>query len=69
MTLTKAKIMEYPDGTWIETDSAMTQVLNTWPWNTHKPTGTMYLWRRNQLLDQLTDTEERNGSVCQPPRK
>lgn len=57
MRLTKQQILQYPDGTWIETDSEMTEVLNTWAWNAPRPAGVVYLWRREQLLNQLAYAE------------
>lgn len=45
--------MQYPDGTWIETDSELTTVISTWFWNAPRPAGVCFLWRRKQLLDQI----------------
>lgn len=54
-TITKDKLLEYPDGTWIMTNHDLTEILNTAKWNEPKPSGSLngFWWRRKQLLDEL----------------
>lgn len=58
--ITREQIMVYPDGTWIQTDHAITKILDTAKWSEPKPSGFLngFWWRRKQLLDELRMSEE-----------
>jgi hypothetical protein len=49
----REQVMKYQDGTWIETNADMTEILRTWDMCAPRPKDAVYLWRRKQLLDQL----------------
>lgn len=53
--ITREKLLEFPDGTWIKTNREMTHILDFAKWSEPQPSGfiTGLWWRRKQLLDQL----------------
>jgi hypothetical protein len=53
--ITRERLLEYSDGTWIMTNREMTMILDTAKWSEPQPSGFLngFWWRRKQLMDQL----------------